>query len=199
MLASRLATCTNIRRPLSLCEWTIFTCVLNHFDSWKHLRILWFVSEKPLRERAPRMSRLVCKAENTREHAQIRIALHQIVLAQQHKTWGICSEHAHALRGPDPIVVSPSKWALFCVRSMWTAFLPFVLYVNLNKILLSSAHIALATHKPHPHIFAAISRIAPHQTTLFGAVLILIGMYVVRFAIQLAMQMCEPGFKFHGQ
>ncbi len=42
-------------------------------------------------------------------------------------TWGICSKHVHALRGPDPIVVSPSKWALFCACLVLTAFLPFLL------------------------------------------------------------------------
>ncbi len=43
-------------------------------------------------------------------------------------TWGICSEDAHALPRPDPIiVVSPSKWAFFCVCSVWTASLPFLL------------------------------------------------------------------------
>ncbi len=28
-------------------------------------------------------------------------------------TWATCSEHAHALHGPDPIVVGPSMWILF--------------------------------------------------------------------------------------
>ncbi len=41
--------------------------------------------------------------------------------------WGIPSEHAHALREPDPIAVGSSKWALFWACSVWTAFLTFLL------------------------------------------------------------------------
>ncbi len=36
-------------------------------------------------------------------------------------------EHAYVLQGPDPILIGPSKRALFCACSVWTAFLPFLL------------------------------------------------------------------------
>ncbi len=89
-------------------------------------------------------------------------------------TWGIRSKRAHVLRRPDPILISLSKWALFCSCSVWTAFLLFlfswwltgVFYVTRNKILFSFAHIGSATHVPHAHIFTVISRLAPHRTAL---------------------------------
>ncbi len=43
------------------------------------------------------------------------------------------------------------------------------LYVTLNKVLLSSAHIWSATHVPHAHTFAIIARLASHQTAPFSA------------------------------
>ncbi len=61
-------------------------------------------------------------------------------------TWGIHSEHAHALCEADLIIVGPSTWVLFCACSVWTDFLPFLLsrwrrgvfYVTRNKMLFSS-------------------------------------------------------------
>ncbi len=116
------------------------------------------------------------KAGNTLKHAQVHAKLNclgtPVWTAQT--TWGICSKHAHALRRPDPIVVGPSKWALFCVCSVWTAFLLFLLprqrtgvfYVTLNKILLSSTHIGLTMHVHHTHTFTIIFRLTPHQTAV---------------------------------
>ncbi len=64
---TRLATCTNIRRLLSLREWTVFPCVRTfarsclcvnriNFDSCKHSHVIWLVWGKPLQEWALQMT-----------------------------------------------------------------------------------------------------------------------------------------------
>ncbi len=121
------------------------------------------------------------KLGNTLEHAQVCTTPHRTELPR-HAVWtvqitcSICSEHAHMLYRPDPIVVSPSKRVLFSASSVWSAFLPFLLprqrtgafHVILNKILLGSAHIWSATHVPHVHTFTVIHRLTPHQTLVRG-------------------------------
>ncbi len=69
----RLATCTNIRMPLSLCEWTVFTCVrtftclytLTLMNHSRHLSLLTRV-RKPLREWAPQMARRMMQRMTSR-------------------------------------------------------------------------------------------------------------------------------------
>ncbi len=61
----RLANCTNIRMPLSLCKWTVFTSftcsyTLTRINRSRHLSPLTCVG-KPLRERAPRITRRICE------------------------------------------------------------------------------------------------------------------------------------------
>ncbi len=64
VLVPCLTTCTNIRMPLSLCEWTVFTCVqtftcsstLRRMNHSQHSSPLTRV-RKPLWDRAPRMAR----------------------------------------------------------------------------------------------------------------------------------------------
>ncbi len=67
VLVPRLATCMNIRMPLSLREWTVFTCVttftclytLTRMNCSRRLFPLTRV-QKPLGLRPPRMARQIC-------------------------------------------------------------------------------------------------------------------------------------------
>ncbi len=65
-----------------------------------------------------------CKVGNTLKYAHVRMAPNWVgaPVSIARITWGIHSEHAHALCRPDPIIVGPLNWVFFWACSVLTAF-----------------------------------------------------------------------------
>ncbi len=126
------------------------------------------------------------KARNTLEHAQVCTAFHRTKLP-----WCASVDSTNNLRHTLQICSCAVQTLFDCCQSIKVgiilcvlgvdSFLAFLLprwrtvfYVTLNEILLSFMYIGWATHVPHAHTFAVISRFTPHRTIWCGSNLCLL-------------------------